>query len=395
MFGKHLRDLWLLDPATTFLNHGSFGACPRPILAAQTRYRARLESQPLRFFLREYEAALTAALTTLRALLGAQDGELAFVHNATTGVNTVLRSLSLAVGDELLVTDHAYGACRNALEFVAQRWGASVRVVTIPWPLVSPDEVVKAVVAGVTDRTRLALVDHITSATGLVLPIDRIVAELAARGVETLVDGAHGPGQVLLDLDGLGAAWYTGNFHKWLCAPKGAAFLYARADVAEATRPLVISHGASMTWGARARFRREFDWQGTEDPSAYLAVRDALGFLESLAPGGLVAMRAHNRGLALAARELLCARWGLEPPCPPEMVGFMAAIPLGPDAPLRLDRVLTSEPLQDALYDAGIEVPIVRFPTPADRVLRISAHVYNCLDDYRRLGEVLYKMLVR
>lgn len=384
-----------MDPAVTFLNHGSFGACPRPVLAAQSRYRARLESQPLRFFLREYERALTRALETLASFLGASPEGLAFVTNATTGVNSVLRGLDLQSGDEVLVTDQAYGACRNALEFVCERAGARVVTVPLPWPAHDSAAITTRILAAVTSRTRIALVDHITSATGLVLPIHAIVSGLRERGVETLVDGAHGPAQVQLDLDGLGAAWYTGNLHKWVCAPKGAAFLYTREDRVGSTRPLVISHGAALEHGARPRYRREFDWQGTYDPSAYLAVADALRFLSELAPGGLEAVMRHNRALALMGRDLICARLGIANPCPDGMVGSMAAIPLGQTAPVQLDRVLTTEPLQDAIYAEGIEVPVVRFPTATDCMVRISAHVYNCADDYRRLADVLYNVRVR
>jgi isopenicillin-N epimerase len=394
MFGKHLRDLWLLDPGFTFVNHGSFGACPRAVLAAQTRYRTRLESQPLRFFLREYEEALGVAREALSDVLGVRSGELAFVTNATTGVNTVLRGLTLRAGDELLVTDQAYGACRNALEFVAQRSGATIVVATLPWPVANAGEVTDAIVSRATPRTRIALIDHITSATGLVLPIQAIVEALGQRGVDVLVDGAHGPGHVPLDLDGLGAAWYTGNCHKWLCAPKGSAFIYVREDLATSLRPLVISHGAGLHWGARSQFRREFDWQGTTDPSAWLAVLDALTFLRQLAPGGLPAVMEHNRSLALRGRDIVSDALEVDPACPDDMVGCLASIPLGPAQPLRLTRVLASEPLQDKLYAAGVEVPIVRFPSADQRLIRISAQVYNCEDDYRHLADVLYKNLV-
>ncbi len=393
MFGKRLRELWPLDPRCVFLNHGSFGACPRPVLAAQSRYRARLESQPLRFYLREYAEALDTSRRRLEIAVGATSGQLAFVTNATTGVNTVLRGLDLRAGDELLVTDQAYGACRNAMEFVAARAGATVQVVQLPWPLKDAGEVTQVVLQAVGPRTRFALLDHITSATALVLPVADMVAALRERGVLTMVDGAHAPGQLPLNIGAIGAHWYTGNCHKWFCAPKGAAFLHADDEVSDGTRPLVISHGAGLHWGDRPRFRREFDWQGTADPSAYLAVADALDFLASLAPGGVGAAMGYNRQLALDARALLCDALEVDPPCPADMVGSMAALPLGAAAAHRHKRVLASEPLQDALFEAGIEVPIVRFPSDSQRLVRISAQVYNCMDDYRQLAKVLYKIL--
>ena len=258
---------WALDPGVLFLNHGSFGACPRAVLDHQAALRAQMEAEPVRFLARELDDRLDAARTALAGFLGADAADLAFVTNATGGVNAVLRSYAFAAGDELLTTDHTYNACRNALDFVAERTGARVVVVTLPFPVASPDAVVEAVLARATPRTRLALLDHVTSPTGLVLPIARLCAELGARGVPVLVDGAHAPGMVELDLDGLGAAYYSGNCHKWLCAHKGAAFLWVRRDLQPSVRPLTISHGANRSKPGRSRFRVEFDWTGTADPT--------------------------------------------------------------------------------------------------------------------------------
>ncbi len=372
---------WLLDPAIAFLNHGSFGACPRPVLDEQARLRERMEREPVRFLARDLEPLLDEARATLAGFVGAQPDDLAFVANATTGVNAVLRSLRFSAGDELLTTDHAYNACKNALEFVAGRAGARVVVAKVPFPIASPDEAVDAVLAAATERTRLALIDHVTSPTALVLPIARIVAALQGRGIDVLVDGAHGPGMVALALDALGAAYYTGNCHKWVCAPKGAAFLHVRRDRQAAIRPTVISHGMNSPRRDRSRFRLEFDGMGTQDPTPALCVPAALRFVAGLADGGWPAVMADNRALALAARRVLCDALAVAPPCPDEMIGSFASVPL-PDG--------ESEPLQDALLERrSIEVPIVPWPAPPRRLVRVSAQRYNTIDQYRALVDAL------
>jgi isopenicillin-N epimerase len=390
---RPLRDWWSLDPAVRFLNHGSFGACPNPVLAAQARWRARMERQPVRFLARELEGLLDDARRPLARFLGASPADLAWVANATTGVNAVVRSLPLKAGDELIATDHTYNACRNAVEFAAAAAGARVVVASLPFPVASPDDVVEAVLSRVTQRTRLALVDHVTSPTGLVLPIARLVRELDARGVDALVDGAHAPGMVDVDVTALGAAYYTGNCHKWICAPKGAGFLHVRADRQRDVRPVVISHGANAPRTDRSRFLIEFDWVGTLDPTPYLCVPDALSLMGALLPGGWPALRARNRALALDARATLCAALGVPPPCPPGMIGALAAVPLPGAATSPVPPPPDIDPLQQALLDRyGIEVPIVPWPVASGRLVRISAQAYNDGGDYAALAAALREL---
>ena len=382
--------LWGLDPEIDFLNHGSFGACPKAVLEAQRVYRDRLEREPVSFMVRELEQLLGEARDTLGQFVGAKGDDLAFVSNATTGVSTVLRSLDFSPGDELLTTDHVYGACKNALEFTAARTGARVVLAPVPFPIRSPDEVVDALLERVTPRTRLALLDHVTSPTALVFPVQRLVFELAARGVDALVDGAHSPGMVPLDLDALGAAYYTANCHKWLCAPKGAAFLHVRRDRQARVRPLVISHGAASTRADRSRFRLEFDWTGTVDPTAFLAVPDAIRFLEGLVPGGVTALMAKNHALALVARDTLCRHFAIAHPAPDAMLGSMATIPLPDEEVAGAKPPLFLDPAHDLLYRKyGIEVPIFPFPALPKRCLRITAQIYNTEEQYQRLVRAL------
>jgi isopenicillin-N epimerase len=389
-----VRARWTLDPAVTFLNHGSFGACPRPVLEAQARLREQLEREPVRFFVRELESMLDAARAEVAAFVGADPEDLAFVPNATAGVNTVLRSLDLRAGDELCVTDQEYNACRNALEAVAARAGARVVVAAVPFPIASPDQVVEAVLACVGPRTRLALLDHVTSQTGLIFPIERLVAEVQGRGVDVLVDGAHAPGMVPLDLRALGAAYYTGNCHKWICAPKGAAILHVRRDRQAGVRPLAVSHGASSRRADRSRFQVEFDWTGTCDPTAFLCVPEAIRFMGGLLPGGWPALMDHNRRTALAGRALLCEALGCERPSPDAMIGALASLPLPDGDRAPAPSPLYMDPLQDALLERhGVEVPVIPWPAPPRRLLRISAQIYNEPGDYQRLARALGEIL--
>ena len=388
-----LAALWPLERGIAFLNHGSYGACPREVLDHQAALREEMEAEPVRFLGRDLEGRLDTAREALGAFVGADADDLAFISNATSGVNAVLRSLAFSAGDELLTTDHAYAACRNTLDFVAQRTGARVIVAVIPFPVSSPDAIVDTVMAKVTPRTRLMLLDHITSPTGFILPAERLIAELSRRGVETLVDGAHAPGMIPLDLRTLGATYYSANCHKWMCAPKGSAFLWVRRDRQADIHPLTISHGATGVRPGRSRFRLEFDWTGTLDPTAWLTVPKAIAYMGSLVSGGWPALMARNRALALAARELLCAAAGSAPPSPGGMIGSLASIVL-PDSPTVETGWRIRDPIQGRLFDDwGIELPIMRWPTPPKRLLRISVQLYNTPGQYVRLAEALRKEL--
>jgi isopenicillin-N epimerase len=385
--------LWPLDPDVVFLNHGSFGACPREVLRRQQTLRDRMEAGPVRFLSRELDDLLDGARGSLARFVGADPDDLGFVTNATTGVNAVLRSLRFAAGDELLTTDHAYNACRNALNFVAERWGVHVVVATVPFPLASPDAVVAEVLSKVSPRTRLAMLDHVTSPTALVLPIERLIAELSRRGIDVLVDGAHAPGMVPLDLSKLGATYYSGNCHKWICAPKGSAFLWVRRDRHADVHPVTISHGANAVREGRSRFRLEFDWTGTCDPTAWMSVPKAIDYVGSLLPGGWPAVMQRNRALALEARDLVCAAAGTPPPCPDEMIGSIASVVL-PDGLTTDIGWRRPDPLQSRLFDQwNIEVPVITWPSAPKRLLRVSAQLYNSRDHYVRLAEALTKEL--
>ena len=382
-----------LDPAITYLNHGSFGATPLPVQQVQQAVRTRMEREPVRFFTADLEGLLDQARDRLAAFVGAKSEQLAFVHNATTAVNTVLRSIAptLKPGDELLGTDHVYGACLNAMRAVAEGAGASVVLAEIPFPIASPSEVIERVMAKVTPRTRWALLDHITSPTALVFPVEPLVKALIERGIDVMVDGAHAPGMLPLAIERLGAAWYTGNLHKWVCAPKGSAFLWARDDRRDAVRPLVLSH-PPPPGSRRSRFHHGLDFTGTEDFSPYLSVPAALDTVAGLEPGGWPEVMAKNHALALEASALLQRELSITPGGPDAMLGSMVAFEL----PAKTAPPPGPDPLHFALFERHqIEVPVYSWFQPGRRLFRISAQRYNQLAQYQRLADAVKSELKR
>jgi isopenicillin-N epimerase len=375
---------WALDPALAHLNHGSFGACPREVLALQAELHAQMEWDAGDFLWTTLPGRLQVALGRLGEFLGAAAEDLAFVTNASAGVNAILRSLEFQPGDELLVTSHTYAACHKAVDYVCRRTGARLVSASVPFPVANEQQVIDVVLGCVTPRTRLALLDHITSPTALILPIARLVDALKARGIETLVDGAHGPGMVPVDLMRLGAAYYTGNAHKWLCAPKGSAFLHVRRDLQPLIHPCVISHGYGQG------FRAEFDWVGTSDPTPWLCIPKALDVMQQLLPGGWPALMARNHALVLEARTLVSARLGVAPAAPEAMVGATAAIPLPPAAPGSAAARLQGDALGEWFHDRGVRS---MFPVAPVAAVRLSAQLYNHIEQYQQLADLLIEAL--
>ena len=378
----NLRDLWQLAPGVAFLNHGSFGAVPRAVAAVQDDWRRRIEAEPVELLARRWRQLVADARRPVADFLGCEPPHLGFVSNATEGVNCVLRSLAFNSGDELLTTTHVYQAVRQAMKFVCARSGASYRDVDVPLPVASSGQVVDTIVGQLRPNTRLLVLDHVTSPTGLVFPVEPVADACAARGVDFLVDGAHAPGMLPLDLAALGrrgVSYYAGNLHKWCCAPKGTAFLWARDDRRDAVHPLVISH-----WAGDG-FEAEFHWQGTRDHSAWLTARAAIDFMGQW---GWERVRAHNRAMAIWAHAMLCDRLDVEPISPVDgsLLGSMATVRLPPP----LDRMtdVEQEQLQQRLYDEHrIEVMLVNWA--GQRFLRVACQVYNTPAEYERLAEVV------
>ena len=385
------RAAFALDPAVLHWNHGAYGAAPRAALAAQQAVRERIEAATMRYFVRELEPAMAEARRAVAAFVGADADGLVAVPNATHAVAIALAAVPLAAGDELVTTSHAYRACKNQLDRKAAETGATVVVAPLALPLTDPAAPVAAVLAAITPRTRLVLVDHVTSPTAIVTDVAALARALPPA-VTLIVDGAHAPGSLALDVDALGAPYYAGNLHKWACAPKGAAFLWVAPARRAATRPLVVSHGATLPLGGATRFRREHDWTGTHDPSAFLAAPTALATIAALG-GGWPAVRAHNHRLAVAAAAAVADALGADPIVAPALAdtaqASMAAIAV------ELPAGATAGALVEALLERGVEVPIVDHPGAPWPLVRLSGHLYNDLAEVAPLVDHLRALGVR
>lgn len=375
--------MWTLDPDVTHLNHGSFGATPVRVLEEQNDWRRRMEANPVRFFDEEYHPALADARVRLIDFLGGDAATTAFLPNATTGINAVLSSIPLGPGDEIVVTNHAYNACRNAAEAWAQRSDAKVVEVTIPFPPESPKVVVEGIVTAVGPNTRLVIVDHVTAPTALIFPVEAVIAALEPE-VPILIDGAHAPGMLPLDVGALGASFYVGNLHKWVCAPKGAAFISVAERHADDIKPLVVSHGWSQQGADEPWMHALFDWTGTDDPSARLAVPSAIDTMDDAHPDGWAGVRSANHTLVVEGRRIVADALGLDPGPGEEWLGSMAsmAIPGQPEEGVTVDELTLR-----LRHNHAIEAPV--YSWAGRRLLRICAQRYNRLDDYRRLVDAL------
>jgi isopenicillin-N epimerase len=372
----------MLDPEVAFLNHGSFGATPRVVFEAWQGYQRDMERNPVDFFARRFSAAMREAREALAGFVGAAPENLVFVPNATTALNTVARGLALGPGDEIVTTDHEYGAMDRMWRFVCHKTGAVYKPVPVPLPVGTAEECIERIWSGVTERTRVLFVSHITSPTALTLPVAELCRRARAAGVLSVVDGAHVAGQLPLDLDGLGADVYTSNAHKWLCAPKGAAFLFVRPEVQPMVEPLVVSWGGEAFTPTGRPFLDEQQWAGTRDISAFLAVRDAIRFQRE---HDWDRVRRDCHALVRHARERIGALTGRPHLCPDGAGWFMqmAAMPL-PDG----DATVLGEELWRRFR---IEVPIVC--RQGRNLLRVSVQAYNTADDIERLAAGLEQLL--
>jgi isopenicillin-N epimerase len=375
-YGKAVRPLFTLSDAVAHLNHGSYGATPREVTAAQRVFQDELESEPSGFMQRRFPVLLRDAARHLAAYLNTGTHQIAMVENATSGVNAVIQSLVLSKDDEVLITDQTYGAVRNTVIHACGRSGARLVDVALPFPDPSDDAIVGAFASGLSPRTKLVVVDHVTSPTALVLPVARMVAEARKTEARILIDGAHAPGMLPVDLAAIDCDHYTGNCHKWLCAPKGCAFLWTAPSFLDSTHPTVISHGHGKG------YETEFDWVGTRDASAQFALPAALAFMERL--GGADVME-HNRSLAFDAATLLAETWGTRTGASRDHFGSMAMIelPLTGTATRESGLAIRARLLDEHKVQVPINALGGRYWA------RISAQIYNEMEDYERLARAV------
>lgn len=386
-FGHSMLDHWMLDPAVTYLNHGTVGAPPKRVLEAQQKLRDEIERQPSRFLLREVSpkgvgiwkrdaSLLRDAANILGGFLGAGGNDIVFVDNTTSGVNAVLRSFDFREGDEVLVPDCAYGAILYAAQYATRVRGAHVRIVEFPQTVTGPGDIIRACDEAISPKTRILIIDHVTTGTALILPVAEIAARCRKRGVSVLVDAAHAPGAIPVDISSLGVDWYTGNLHKWGWSPRSSAILWVSPAWQSSLRPTVIS------WGLDQGMTSEFDWPGTRDPTPHLAAPAGIAFMREL---GVECVQHYNHDLAWAAGRLLAERLESHVLGPEEMIGTMVTVPL----PLRFGSTPEEAAvLRDRLlFEHHIEAHVGALK---NRVcIRVSAQIYNEMADMERLAQAL------
>jgi isopenicillin-N epimerase len=380
---------WKLDPGIVYLNHGSFGATPTAVLEKQYRLQMETEAEAVRFFIDRLPGLYQISKKALAGFTGTDPNNLVFVQNTTTGVNTVLKSMRGVAGDEWLTTSHAYGACVHAFRHYAAQNKCTVTVAAVDYPVQNEHDIVAGIEKTITAKTTIALIDYITSASAVIFPVKKIVELLQSRGIKVIVDAAHAPGMVDFHIDTLQPDFFIANCHKWICSPKGSAFLYVAPQHQHLVEPLVISHYNDMAEGTAAHWSNQFFWDGTHDFSAYVCVKDALEFMPSLVAGGWQGIKKQNHELVWQAAEKIAGALQVSLPAPKEMIGSICNIPM-PDGNPSERKFHSNVSLKNMLYQKyRIEVPVMVFPASPKQWLRISAQLYNSLDQYDYLLDCL------
>lgn len=379
-------DLWYLDKGMVFLNHGSFGACPIFLLNKQAQYRQQMESQPLKYFIRDADEMLYNTKRALSQFIGANADDLVFVDNATSAVNIVLKSFPFKNGDRILITNQIYPACRNTVYKIAKEKKLIIDEVITPPTLKSDEDLTNEIIKYIKPNTVFALFDHISSLPGIIFPVKQLTNILEKKGIVVMIDGAHAPGMIPLNLNELNPAFYTGNCHKWMCTPKGSAFLTVRKDMQDIISPLVTSRSYGEIVTELSEFQYNFSWQGTRDISPFLTISDSIEYFENIYPGGWKNIMIANHKLVLEAGKKICEEFDIEQSYPESMIGSIYGIPFFDEGKENVEKLNKRSELQERLFhDYRIEAMVSFFPRAPKRFLRISSQIYNTIEQYQYL----------
>ncbi len=386
---SYLAKNWGLNKEIVYLNHGSFGATPTAVLEKQLQYQKEMEAEAVEFYINKLPDLLSESKMALANFVGTDPNHIVFVQNTTTGVNTVLKNLEGKPGDEWLTTNHGYGACVHALKHYAEKQSCTVVTAVIEYPIISEDEMVAAIERSITPKTTIALIDYVTSASAVIFPVKKIIELLQSKGIKVIVDAAHCPGMIDFNIDALQPDFFIANCHKWICSPKGSAFLYVAPQHQHFVTPMVISHYNDSQVGEAAHWSNQFMWDGTHDYSAYLCVKDALEYMPTLHVDGWAGIKKNNRELAFAAATKIAEALKVQLPAPQALLGAIINIPM-PNGETPEKFFHHNQALKNKLFKRyNIEVPVFLFPKAPQQWLRISAQLYNSMEQYEYLIECL------
>jgi isopenicillin-N epimerase len=386
-----LFNKWSLNPNIVHLNHGSFGGTPQFIIDKQKGYIDQLESEPVDFSVRRWYPIYYENKKAIADFIGTSEHNIYLVPNTTIGINHILHNQK-DTNKQWLTTNHAYGACVHAFHKIGEARDNEIIKVQIPYPLYSEEEILEQIENNLSPKTSLALIDYITSATAIIFPIKKIIDLLHSKGVKVIVDAAHAPGMVDFNLDELDADYFVANCHKWICSPKGSAFVYVNPKLQKDYKPVYYSFYNDWNADEAAHWSNQFIWEGTKDYSAYLCIKDALEYLPSLIEGDWNDIKKHNRNLAIQGAKIIANKLGVELPVPESMLGSIVNIPLWDDKiPQKFFNYYTE--VKNILYDQyKIEVPCILFPQAPKQYVRVSAQLYNSIEEYEYLGDCLLKI---
>jgi isopenicillin-N epimerase len=386
------RDLFFHKKGYVSLNHGSFGSCPKAIMEHQFSLQRNMETLSTYFINRELKPLYKESLSGLANFLNINPQDIAFIRNATFAVNSVVSTFPFQKGDEIVTTNLIYEAYRPLFGQIVKNKGVNLKIAQLPFPIESNEQVISKILEQVTTQTKFAFLDHITSETATIFPIENLISEFRKRNIPLLVDGAHAPGMVPLDIKKLNPDYYTGNCHKWLCSPKGAAFIYIRPELQSQTKPAIVSNYFEKGDTISEQFFNSYYWSGTADYTAYCCVKPVIEYLSEVFTGGWPAIMEHNRRLVLKGRDIILNSLQLKDYTPEEMTGSMATFKL--NSKTELDSKTGLDTLAIKLFDKyKIEAVIPRLHQTDERILRISAHIYNSEEDYHILGNALKELL--